>query len=237
MKVGELLKALNARNLTVFLGILTTIGIVVYYLFRNKTYYDFLLWNLFLAWIPYVISLAASRIHSQKATKLTSLFIVLLGGLWILFLPNAPYIITDLIHLTVRKSIYIQNGRLSFAYWYDFFIMVLFSWIGIFLGCSSMYFFQRVCMVRFNRFLSWVMIAIASLLTGYGILLGREYRLNSWDALLNNRLLQVIDKTMNKESLIFCLLVGLVMLMFYTTLYLLANGSYNQSLKKQSDAN
>ncbi|MBD0384460.1 DUF1361 domain-containing protein [Paenibacillus sedimenti] len=217
------MKALNHFYLTLLLSVLSIICIGVYFLFRKQTYFDFLLWNLFLAWIPYSISILAHSINNRVSSKLSQIFLIILGLAWILFLPNSPYVITDLIHLTILKDAYVQKGSLSFAYWYDFFVIVLFSWIGILLGCSSMYNFQFILMKHFKRIVSWFMTLLFSLLSGYGILLGREYRLNSWDVLSYHRLLTIIQGSLNLESLLFSLLVGLVIMTFYTSYYFLVN--------------
>jgi uncharacterized membrane protein len=225
------MKALNQFYLQVFLTALSFICVCVYFVFRNKTYFDFLLWNLFLAWIPYLLSLAAERMNKRRASTLNSVILILLGCIWILFLPNSPYVITDQVHLTLIKNIYVQNGTLTFRYWYDFFVILMFSWIGFILGCSSMYIFQSIFVKHFNRFFSWLMIVLITLLTGYGILLGRKYRLNSWDVLVNGRLLPILKESLNTESLIFCLLVGLVWMVIYLTFYLLVN--VRNSLNKE----
>jgi uncharacterized membrane protein len=218
------MKALNQLYLQVYLIALSCICIGVYFIFRNETYFDFLLWNLFLAWIPYALSLAAYWIHQRRASTLNSMFLILCGCIWVLFLPNAPYVITDLIHLTILKNLYVQNGSLSFSYWYDFFVILLFSWIGVILGCSSMYHFHSIFVKYFNRFLSWLIIVLITLLCGYGILLGREYRLNSWDVLFSIRMIPILKESLNAESMIFCMLVGLVWMTIYSTYYLLVNG-------------
>jgi len=71
----------------------------------------FLVWNLFLAWIPLVYAFLAYRLHQSHFNKLLIVpGIVGCALIWLLFLPNAPYLLTDLIHLRV-----IDNN----LYWYD----------------------------------------------------------------------------------------------------------------------
>jgi uncharacterized membrane protein len=62
----------------------------------GSLFYGFLVWNLFLAAIPYVISTGLSNTVWMKKQ---SLVLVIILGIWLLFLPNAPYLITDLMHL------------------------------------------------------------------------------------------------------------------------------------------
>lgn len=225
------MKTLNQWYLQLFLILLSFFTIAIYLLFKNQTYFEFLIWNLFLAWIPNIIALAAYFIHIRKSTILINIILLGFGLAWLLFLPNSPYVTTDLIHLTILKDSYEQKGTLSFAFWYDFFIIFLFAWNGLFLGCSSMYTIQLIVREKFNLFISWLIISLTSLLSGYGILLGREYRLNSWDALFNQGIFGILQESLNREALLFCLLAGFVILAVYVTFYLLINGIGNSKNK------
>ena len=119
------MKTLNHWYLHLFLILLSLSTIGVYFLFKNQTYFEFLIWNLFLAWIPYILAAAAYFIHTRKSTILKKFILIMVGLAWLLFLPNSPYVITDFIHLTILKDSYVQKGTLSFKYWYDFFIIFL----------------------------------------------------------------------------------------------------------------
>ncbi|NQX71229.1 DUF1361 domain-containing protein [Paenibacillus alba] len=219
-----MMKTLNNRYLFIFLGLFSIITVGVYEFFKDQTYYEFLIWNLFLAWIPYLLALAASYIHKQKSTILQVILLLVFALGWLLFLPNSPYVLTDFIHLTIMKHTYAQNGNLTYRYWYDFYTIFLFAWNGLLLGCSSMYIMHLIARRMFNAFLSWIGIGVTSLLCGYGILLGREYRLNSWDALLDTNIWGVLRMTLSRESVLFCFVVGLVVLMVYATFYFIING-------------
>lgn len=227
------MRTLNQWYLQLMLVALTLLTIAVYLLFKNQTYYEFLLWNLFLAWLPNLLALGASFVHTRRTTIFEKMLLTLLGLAWLLFLPNSPYIVTDFIHLTILKDTYVLNEWYRVTYWYDFFIIFLFAWSGFMLGCSSMYMMQVIIREKLGRTLSWLMILAVSLLSGYGILLGREYRLNSWDALLNLKILGIVRDSLNKESLIFCTLVGFVILVVYAAFYLLINGIAGSKLAAQ----
>lgn len=223
-RVEHTMRILNHWYLHLFLILLSFSTVGVYLLFKNQTYFEFLIWNLFLAWIPYILAVAAHFIYTRKSTLLNRFILIVFGLAWLLFLPNSPYVITDLIHLTILKDSYVQKGTLSLAYWYDFFIIFLFAWNGLMLGCSSMYMIQLIWKKRFNHFVSWLIISLTALLSGYGILLGREYRLNSWDALRNSGIFGILRETLNQEAFVFCLLVGFVIMTVYVTFYVLING-------------
>ncbi|WP_261302024.1 DUF1361 domain-containing protein [Paenibacillus andongensis] len=217
------MKTLNHWYLHLFLILLSLSTVGIYFLFKNQTYFEFLVWNLFLAWIPYILAVLAHFIHTRRSMILKKIILIFVGLAWLLFLPNSPYVITDLIHLTILKDSYVQKGTLSFTYWYDFFVIFLFAWNGLLLGCSSMYMIQKIWKERFNPFVSWLIITLTALLCGYGILLGREYRLNSWDALLNSGILEILRETLHQEAFVFCLLVGFVIMTVYVTFYVLVN--------------
>ena len=142
-------------------------------LFRMKithsSYYLFLVWNLFLAGIPFAITQLF-----KMSSKLRSLKIVGFLGFaaWLLFLPNSPYIITDLVHL--------HSDRSSLV-WLDLFLVFVFAFNGLLLGLLSMLEMFSLIRQRYgNRVARYTLFKVC-LLSGYGIYLGRFLRFNSWD--------------------------------------------------------
>src|SRR5687767_11507135 len=63
--------------------------------------YDFLPWNLFLAWIPL---LAAVGVYDAARRGAKPARLLPLAAIWLLFLPNAPYLLTDYVHLGSRDD-------------------------------------------------------------------------------------------------------------------------------------
>ena len=88
--------------------------------------YDFLVWNLMLAWVPLLVALGLAAAYRRGWRGLG---LVMLGGVWLLFLPNAPYIVTDVVHLD-------EIGGAPL--WYDAGMVVVFACIGIILGLGSL---------------------------------------------------------------------------------------------------
>jgi uncharacterized membrane protein len=131
--------------------------------------YLFLGWNLFLAWVPYGLSLA---IRWQHARRVRTLWLVPLFVLWLGFLPNAPYLVTDLIHLRYRATA---------PLWFDSVMVASFAWAGVGLGAASLRDCSHVVRVRGGPFAAAGFIALVALATGFGIYLGRFVRLNTWD--------------------------------------------------------
>ena len=120
--------------------------------------YIFLLWNLFLALIPYMISELLINL------KISKWKIVVLSSIWLLFLPNAPYIITDFIHFHNLKSELV---------WYDLFTFFCFSISGFLLGIFSMLNMYLIIKKHWSIKLANWYFSIVCLLSGFGIYLGR----------------------------------------------------------------
>lgn len=138
---------------------------------RNLNY-GFLVWNLFLAWLPLVFALLAHDEYQPGARRNWRF-----GGLaaaWLIFFPNAPYILTDLIHLTT--SFYRH-------FWVDLVLILSCAVTGLVLGFVSLFLMQGVVTRMFGRLASWFFIAGVAVLSGFGIYLGRFLRFNSWDVL------------------------------------------------------
>ena len=140
---------------------------------RGIPTFFFLLWNLFLAWIPYLISLTLSSKESGRFRRLrTGLTLTL----WLLFFPNAPYILTDLLHFR-------NFGDLPM--WYDLMLLVSFAFTGLMLGWLSLAEVQDYLKTRYSRNFARLLTFFALVLCSYGIYLGRYQRWNSWDIVTN----------------------------------------------------
>ena len=141
----------------------------------RDTGYASLIWNLFLAWLPLVFSLAVYERH-QRGQRGGWRFYSL-GALWLLFFPNAPYIFTDLIHLTAHFRRY---------FWVDLSLLLLVAFTGFLIGFLSMYLMQSVVADRLGKMAGWLFIVVVAGLSGFGrIYLGRFLRWNSWDILMH----------------------------------------------------
>lgn len=180
--------------------------------------YSFLIWNLFLAWLPMVFALLASE-NYHRGSGWDWRFLGLAGA-WLLFFPNAPYIFTDLVHLTTRFYP---------AFWVDLSLVLLCALTGLVLGFVSLYLMQSVVERMVGRAASWGFIAAVAALTGFGIYLGRFMRFNSWDVLFKPRQLYrgignwVADPLANPNSLAFPVLFGAFLFLTYLMLYALTH--------------
>jgi len=162
--------------------------------FTSSVMFVFLVWNIFLALIPYGVSTLLILYHERIKNRWV---LVLPFMLWLCFFPNAPYILTDLFHLKQRHGV---------PYWYDLALILFFAWNGLMLGFASLMDMQVVMTRHFNRWIGWMM-AVGSLVLGsFGIYLGRYLRWNSWDVisaptgLLRDISVRVLDPTAHLQT-------------------------------------
>lgn len=130
--------------------------------------YGLLVWNLFLAAMAFplgwLVDALARRRHPIGA--------LVAGGAWLLFFPNAPYLITDLIHL--RRS-----AEVPFLF--DAILFGAFAMTGMLLGFVSLYLVHVSVSRAYGTAWGWL-VAMGSIgLGSYGIYLGRVERWNSWN--------------------------------------------------------
>jgi uncharacterized membrane protein len=196
--------------------------------------YIFLAWNIILAWVPYMASglipLVGRRptSYGQQPTSYSrrptgdQWKTGLLLAVWLLFLPNAPYIITDFVHLRHRAPVPII---------FDATMLLLFSLTGLALGLLSIQHTENwwrqhrphiaVPQLRFFVFL----------LCGFGIYLGRVERWNSWDIISNpggllvEVMKKIIDPFSNVETWAVTILFALLLWVTYRILKMMPEKS------------
>lgn len=182
-----------------------------YWLFTRRLGSCNLVWNLFLAWIPYLFATVARFEDARSQAGRFTLFV--LGLVWLAFFPNAPYLLTDLKH-------YLYQEKLT--WWYDLGVYLAFALTGCFLAVASLEAMQIIVARRFGAVISWLFAFGAIALAGVGVYLGRFIRLNSWDVVTQPA--KVLD-TLNEHvidpsrrsigvSIMFALILLMCHLMF-----------------------
>jgi uncharacterized membrane protein len=159
------------------------------YLLHTRSYL-FLGWNLLLAWVPYACALWAAAAHERRPREWWPL--VLPGALWLVFFPNAPYIVTDFIHLE----------RMNGPWWYNLGTLASCAGAGLLLALFSLRALQRLVVAFLGWLAGWLFVGVAAVLCGLGIYVGRVLRWNSWDLLLNPRplLSDVMDRMLHPSA-------------------------------------
>jgi uncharacterized membrane protein len=206
--------------------------VVARVLWTGQLKYAFLVWNLFLAWLPLVFALLASEEYHKKSRS--HLRFLATAGAWLIFFPNAPYILTDLIHLT--------SGVLH-PFWVDLSLVLLCAITGLVLGFVSLYLMQSVVARMFSAFVSWIFIAVVAALSGLGIYIGRFLRFNSWDILL--RPMKLYDRldswAANSQAhpvtIAFPILFAIFLFLTYLMLYALTHLSPSKLLLENETEN
>jgi uncharacterized membrane protein len=142
-------------------------------LYTGELFFIFLVWNLFLAWIPYRISsLLMERVDFIENNRIFTVLAIC----WLLFIPNSFYIITDLFHLEPRYVV---------PLWYDLALILSFAWNGMLLGILSVRQLEKIMQAKFSIQSEWIFVFPVMILNAFGIYIGRYLRFNSWDVLTN----------------------------------------------------
>lgn len=163
----------------------------------TSIYLIFLIWNLFLAVIPFLLTsyLKTKKLFENKFKD------GLLLSIWLLFLPNSFYIITDFVHLSLSNS---------YTLWYDLLLISSYASLGFLLGIISLQDFENLLSDKFNASICSFLVFGISILSGFGIYLGRILRYNSWDILKNPIALftDLVEIFITVKSLGFSILYG-----------------------------
>jgi uncharacterized membrane protein len=218
-------------NYLVFTLLLSSIACVIILFTRiiitGSHRYFFLIWNLFLAWIPFIISLVIYRfyiLYYMKNFFKPVLFIF--SFIWLIFYPNAPYILTDFIYianfpsyipLPLDPDIINPNTIL----WYDILLSTSFSFIGHFIGLISLVIIHRIFDNLFNKYIGWIFATGSILLAGFGIFAGRFIRLNSWDFFTKPSIVvnQIYSGFLNIKAISFSLYFSTFVLITYLVIH------------------
>ena len=193
------------------LSILLVVGRVM---MTGRGLFLFLVWNLFLAVIPFALSTLLGTAKGPLRARL----LVPVGAAWLLFFPNAPYILTDLFHLERRAGV---------PLWYDLALILSCAWNGLMLAYASLADMQRLVQLRLGPAAGWAFATLALLLSSFGIYLGRYLRFNSWDVLANPLTLffDIVNRILHPFSFPgtwgVTLVFGLFLLVGYGTVRLL----------------
>lgn len=171
--------------------------------------FSFLVWNLLLAAMPLAVSSLLVHLTALRRSLLT--FAAMLG-LWFLFFPNAPYIVTDLLHL---------KARYGAPAWFDLILIMSFSWSGLLVGFISLCDLQEMLERRFGRLTANGFALAALTSAAFGIYVGRFLRWNSWDLLTRPRSLlsdvahRVLDPLAHPTAVAVTVLLSVLLSLWY----------------------
>ncbi len=186
----KLLKESNRLNETLFMGGLSLLCFsfsIFRFIYTDTKVFLFLNWNLFLAFVPWAVT-SVTILKPKLQTYRITIFILL--SIWLLFFPNAPYILTDLFHLRLKSAM---------PKWFDLILILSFAWTGLVFGFLSLWDIEKILSKSMNRI--WMsLISVCLLFIGsFGIYLGRYLRWNSWDIINEpfNLIYDITDRLVN----------------------------------------
>lgn len=188
----------------------------------------YMIWNVFLAFIPYSIAIGIVSLYNNRNYGNKKIFLCFLGGaLWLLFYPNAPYMLTDLMHLSGEKFyIYANNGQsITFSteinMWNNFFTLVYGTLLGVFLGFASLNKIHSILVNVMGKYKAFLIVIFINYLSGFAIFLGRFSRYNSWDLIVHPyKILKIFNEELNKDTMFFTLMFGTLSIVIYYLYYI-----------------
>ena len=183
----------------------------------HSMYLLFLIWNLFLAIIPYFLS---SSIHNNFFDKSKKIQNSIYALVWLLFIPNTFYILTDFTHLHYKNTL--QFGL-------DMLILSSFSFAGFYVGLLSFHHMHQLTTAKYGNTKGILFILTISFLSAFGIYLGRILRFNSWDIITKPIHLAYtsISALFSFETIIYTSQLGLIILVSYIIFYQLKQNKFN----------
>jgi uncharacterized membrane protein len=200
-----------AETKTISVLILLSTFSILLLLFRIKLtqshYFLFLVWNLFLAGIPYAIT---SYLTTLKHINTLSLLVIC--SVWLVFLPNAPYIITDLFHLRYSSAHLV---------WLDTLIIIVFAITGLILFYKSVLSMESIIKTYVEKRVVAFMLPVLFTLVGFGVYLGRFLRFNSWEIInkpwiILTTILEILTQPRTHSAAwLFTICFGLFLGVFY----------------------
>ena len=188
----------------------------------HSLFYLFLVWNLFLAGVPFFITLLLKkydRLRNQRH------YMIAVFILWLLFLPNSPYIITDLVHL---------HNEYSYLAWLDLFLVFVFALNGLLIGLFSMMDMQTILLEKLGPLTTKILFFHVCILSGYGIYIGRFLRFNSWDITTKpiTIFLKLVESIQNPKAWLFSLAFGsFIWILFGVLQSILSSGTTKKTIK------
>lgn len=142
--------------------------LLIRFFVNQSTSYIFLLWNLFLAFIPLIIS----QLLTQYRSKYSGRTLIPFFSIWLLFLPNSLYMITDFTH-------FFRSGPNSI--WLDILLLFSFAFTSLLFGIMSIHQMLGIVKQKFSTTTVNFLLFAICLGCGFGVYLGRVLRFNSWD--------------------------------------------------------
>ncbi len=156
------------------LSLVSCVFLLVQMYSTESTAYWYLTWNLFLAWVPLILTGVLLRLLRKRLWS--NWLPALVTFAWLIMLPNTFYMISDFIHIKELSRADLLFGVVMFT---------SFVFTAALIGFSSLYMVHAELRRRLGSHLSHTLVGIILLACSFAIYLGRDLRWNSWDILIN----------------------------------------------------
>ena len=162
-------------------------------------------------------------VYDRWRRRRGGVLLVTLGGLWLLFFPNAPYLVTDLMHVG-------RSARVPVLY--DVVLLAAGAWAGLLLGLTSLFLVHAVARRLTSAVNAWALVVGVLAVSSFGIYLGRVERWNSWDVVVRPHSLGhqlsagVLHPLSHPRPLALTVLLASFLLVSYLVFYSFVRVSY-----------
>jgi len=212
------------------ISLLCLILFLVRILMTGTYRYWFIPENLALAWACLIFAwVLVGQLKEQRWLSWQNLS---LSVLWLVFLPNSWYVLTDFVHIRA-------TGEISQLY--DIVLMTSLVISGFVLGFASLYLVHLELRKRLGSRVSGAMVAIILLLSSFAIYLGRDLRWNSWDVVADpgGLILDVSDRVVDpfghpraiNVTVLFFVLIGTI----YLAIWIWARPTHGRRSRRTKD--
>lgn len=173
------------------LGLVSILSLVMFVsriLVTGTDRYWFIPQNLALSWLALLFGwLLVAELSKHRWLSWQNLALSLL---WIVFLPNTWYVMTDFLHV-------FPTGEISQLF--DIAMMASLVFCGFALGFASLYLVHLELLKRWRTRIAHTAVALILLISSFGIYLGRDLRWNTWDVVSNPEglILNVSDRVID----------------------------------------
>lgn len=176
-----------------------------------------MIFNVFLAAIPLPMAFLILLSIWKKIPKIIT---ILASIVWLLFLPNSPYIITDFIHVNYYNFNDSGGYIKDWVPWAALCQFAICAFIGCAFGFLSLFIVQKIITFYTNQWLGWGFSIFVLVISSVALFLGRVLRFNSWELFYNPlSILHTFKNSISSFSIMFCMLFSFTLIGCYIVCY------------------